>query len=50
VLDFSEVRWTRESAIVALIPALASIHGRKVTVVGLETATLEPLALVPLAA
>ena len=50
VLDFSDVRWMRESAVVALIPALASIHGRKVTVVGLDTATLEPLALVPLAA
>ena len=50
VLDFTDVRWTRESALVALIPALASIHGRKVTVRGLETATLEPLAVVPLAA
>lgn len=50
VLDFSDVRWTRESAVVALIPALASIHGRKVTVRGLDMATLEPLAVVPLAA
>jgi hypothetical protein len=50
VLDFSGVRWVRESAIIALIPALASIHGRKVTVRGFESADLEPLALVPVAA
>jgi hypothetical protein len=50
VLDFSGVRWVRESAIVALIPALGSIHGRKVTVEGLDSSDLEPLALVPVAA
>jgi hypothetical protein len=50
VLDFSDVRWVRESAVIALIPALSSIHGRKVTVRGLATATVEPLAVVPLAA
>lgn len=48
VLDFTDVRWMRESAMVALIPALASIHGRKVSVCGLESAG--PLALVALAA
>ena len=48
ILDFSDVRFMRESAMIALIPALASIHGRKVTVTGLETTA--PLALVPMAA
>lgn len=41
VLDFSDVRWVRESAMVALIPALASLHGRKLKVVGLESAEAE---------
>ena len=48
-LDFSQVRWMRESALVALIPALASIH-RRVTVLGLESFQLESRALVPIAA
>ena len=50
VLDFSEVRWMRESALVALIPALGSIHGRRVLMKGLESFELESLAVVPLAA
>lgn len=50
ILDFSEVRWMRESAMIALIPALGSIHGRRLTVRGLESAALQPLALVPMAA
>ena len=50
ILDFSDVRWMRESAMVALIPALGSIHGRRLTVKGLESAELQPLQLVPLAA
>lgn len=50
ILDFSGVRLMRESAMIALIPALASIHGRKVTVRGLDSPALQPLALVPMAA
>jgi hypothetical protein len=50
VLDFSGVRWMRESALVAMIPALNSIHGRLVTVTGLEGFELESRAVVPLAA
>ena len=50
ILDFSDVRWMRESAMIALIPALGSIHGRKLTVRGLESGELRPLALVPMAA
>ena len=50
VLDFSQVKWMRESALVALIPALSSIHRRRVVVLGLENFQLESLALVPIAA
>ncbi|MBK7862327.1 MAG: hypothetical protein IPJ65_27710 [Archangiaceae bacterium] len=50
ILDFSDVRWMRESAVVALIPALASIHGRKVTVRGLESASVEHLEPIAMAA
>jgi len=50
VLDFSRVRWMRESAMMALIPALGSIHGRNVTMKGLESFELESLAVVPMAA
>jgi hypothetical protein len=48
-LDFSEVQWLRESALAALIPALNSLHGRKVTVCGLEDVSGE-LAALPIAA
>ncbi len=37
-LDFREVQWVRETALAALIPALASLHGRRVSVRGLEDA------------
>ena len=50
VLDFTRVRWMRESALMALIPALGSIHGRRVSVRGLESLELESLAVVPMAA
>lgn len=36
-LDFSDVRWMRESAMAALIAALASLHGHRVSVRGLES-------------
>jgi hypothetical protein len=49
-LDFSDVRWVRESALVALIPALASLHGRKVRVKGLERIWAGKSALLPVAA
>ena len=49
-LDFTEVRWVRESALVALIPALASLHGRPVKLKGLRNIQAGDSALVPVAA
>ena len=49
-LDFSSVRWVRESALVALIPALGSLHGRKVRVRGLDHVPSGLSALLPVAA
>ncbi|MBL8950587.1 MAG: hypothetical protein JNK82_07420 [Myxococcaceae bacterium] len=50
VLDFTKVKWMRESALMALIPALGSIHDRHVTVRGLEALEVESPALIALAA
>jgi hypothetical protein len=44
-LDFTQVQFTRESAWAALIPALASLHGRILSVKGLDRAELEPFAV-----
>lgn len=37
-LDFTDAECDRESAVVALIPALASMRSRKLQVIGLERA------------
>jgi hypothetical protein len=43
-LDFRPVQWVTESTLAALIPAIASIHGRHIAVRGLED-TREDLPL-----
>ena len=50
-LDFSDVRFARDSALAVLIPAIASLH-RPVMVIGLESAEdeLRSVALMPAAA
>ena len=42
-LDFSDVQFSREAAWAALIPAIASLKGRILSVKGLDRAELEPL-------
>jgi len=42
VLDFADVRWTCEGAVMALIPALGSLHGRCIEVLGIDQAGVEP--------